>query len=66
MTVVVTGARRSAVPVDAAAVALLLCPLAADRPAIMLDGEFREVVELGRRTVHDTAPLLERLGVHGL
>jgi hypothetical protein len=39
VTVVVTGARRSAVPVDAAAVALLLCPLAADRPAIMLDGE---------------------------
>ncbi|MGA2872418.1 MAG: ABC transporter ATP-binding protein [Candidatus Dormibacteria bacterium] len=38
----------------------------AERVAIMLDGEFREVVELGRRTVHDTAPLLERLGVHGL
>ena len=38
----------------------------AERVAIMLDGEFREVVELGRRTVHDTAPLLERLGGHGL
>jgi hypothetical protein len=32
----------------------------------MLDGEFKEVVELGRRTVHDTDPLLERLGTHGL
>lgn len=38
----------------------------AERVAIMLDGEFKEVVELGHRTVHDTAPLLERLGVHGL
>ncbi len=38
----------------------------AERVAIMLDGEFREVVELGRRTVHDTGPLLERLGAHGL
>jgi ABC-type lipoprotein export system ATPase subunit len=38
----------------------------AERVAIMLDGEFKEVVELGHRTVHDTAPLLERLGIHGL
>ncbi len=38
----------------------------ADRVAIMLDGEFKEVVDLGHRTVHDTAPLLERLGTHGL
>ncbi|HVB14045.1 MAG TPA: ABC transporter ATP-binding protein [Candidatus Dormibacteraeota bacterium] len=38
----------------------------AERVAIMLDGEFKEVVELGHRTVHDTAPLLERLGTHGL
>ncbi|MGH7610671.1 MAG: ABC transporter ATP-binding protein [Candidatus Dormibacteria bacterium] len=38
----------------------------AERVAIMLDGEFKEVVELGRRTVHDTSPLLERLGAHGL
>jgi ABC-type lipoprotein export system ATPase subunit len=38
----------------------------AERVAIMLDGEFKEVVELGHRTVHDTAPLLERLGLHGL
>ncbi len=38
----------------------------ADRVAIMVDGGLREVVELGRRTVHDTAPLLERLSFHGL
>lgn len=38
----------------------------ADRVAIMLDGEFKEMVELGRRNVHDTAPLLERLAAHGL
>jgi len=38
----------------------------ADRVVIMLDGEFKEVVQLGRRSVHDTAPLLERLAAHGL
>ncbi len=38
----------------------------ANRVAIMLDGAFKEVVELGRRTVHDTEPLLERLAAHGL
>ena len=38
----------------------------ADRVALMLDGQIRETVELGRRSVHDTAPLLERLAVHGL
>ena len=38
----------------------------AERVAIMLDGEVRETVDLGRRTVHDTAPLLERLSAHGL
>ncbi|HVD03680.1 MAG TPA: ABC transporter ATP-binding protein [Candidatus Dormibacteraeota bacterium] len=38
----------------------------ADRVAIMLDGEFKETVQLGRRNVHDTAPLLERLAAHGL
>ncbi|HUY24154.1 MAG TPA: ABC transporter ATP-binding protein [Candidatus Saccharimonadales bacterium] len=38
----------------------------AERVAIMLDGELRDMVELGRRTVHDTAPLLERLALLGL
>jgi putative ABC transport system ATP-binding protein len=38
----------------------------ADRVVIMLDGEFKEVVQLGRRSIHDTAPLLERLAAHGL
>ena len=38
----------------------------ADRVGIMLDGEIKETVELGRRAVHDTAPLLERLAIHGL
>ena len=38
----------------------------ADRVIIMLDGEFKEVVQLGRRNIHDTAPLLERLAAHGL
>ncbi|MGH7667817.1 MAG: ABC transporter ATP-binding protein [Candidatus Dormibacteria bacterium] len=38
----------------------------ADRVAVMLDGEFKETVVLGQRTVHDTAPLLERLAAHGL
>lgn len=38
----------------------------ADRVALMLDGQIKETVELGRRSVHDTAPLLERLAVHGL
>ena len=38
----------------------------ADRVALMLDGVIRETVELGRRSVHDTAPLLERLTVLGL
>jgi ABC-type lipoprotein export system ATPase subunit len=38
----------------------------AERVAIMLDGEFKEVVDLGHRTVHDTGPLLERLATHGL
>jgi putative ABC transport system ATP-binding protein len=38
----------------------------ADRVGIMLDGEIKETVELGRRTVHDTLPLLERLAAHGL
>ena len=38
----------------------------ADRVAIMLDGQIKETVDLGRRNVHDTAPLLERLAVHGL
>lgn len=38
----------------------------AERVAIMVDGEIRETVELGRRSVHDTAPLLERLSAHGL
>lgn len=38
----------------------------ADRVALMLDGQIKETVELGRRSVHDTAPLLERLAAHGL
>jgi len=38
----------------------------AERVAIMLDGEFKDVVELGRRNVHDTSPLLERLALLGL
>ena len=38
----------------------------ADRVALMLDGQIKETVELGRRSVHDTAPLLERLTAHGL
>ena len=38
----------------------------ADRVALMLDGAIKETVELGRRSVHDTAPLLERLTVLGL
>jgi putative ABC transport system ATP-binding protein len=38
----------------------------AERVAIMVDGEIRETVELGRRSVHDAAPLLERLSAHGL
>ncbi len=38
----------------------------AERVSIMVDGEIRETVDLGRRSVHDTAPLLERLSAHGL
>ncbi|MGH7640078.1 MAG: ABC transporter ATP-binding protein [Candidatus Dormibacteria bacterium] len=38
----------------------------AERVCIMLDGALIETVELGRRTVHDTGPLLERLAAHGL
>ena len=38
----------------------------AERVAIMRDGQILEEVWLGRRAVHDTAPLLERLAVHGL
>ncbi len=38
----------------------------ADRVALMLDGQVKETIELGRRSVHDTAPLLERLTAHGL
>lgn len=38
----------------------------AERVEIMVDGELRETVNLGLRSVHDTAPLLERLTAHGL